>query len=90
MNFANCISLKNLILFPRGSVFSNNALSLVWKPLPATNTGGCFFRNTEMMGSGKKGTDNAKRVMNRMKEAAKGKKSEASYGKMKKEKKSYK
>jgi|GEM_PF-6174051 hypothetical protein len=43
-----------------------------------------------MMGSGKKGTDNAKRVMNRMKEAAKGKKSEAAYGKMKKEKKSYK
>lgn len=43
-----------------------------------------------MMGSGKKSTDNAKRVMNRMKEAAKGKKSEASYGKMKKEKKSYK
>jgi len=39
-----------------------------------------------MMGSGKKGTDNAKRVMNRMKEAAKGKKSEAAYGKMKKEK----
>jgi len=49
-----------------------------------------FLRNAEMMGSGKKGTDNAKRVMNRMKEAAKGKKSEAAYGKMKKEKKSYK
>jgi len=58
------------------------------RPLPATC--GFFLRNAEMMGSGKKGTDNAKRVMNRMKEAAKGKKSEAAYGKMKKEKKSYK
>ena len=58
------------------------------RPLPATC--GFFLRNAEMMGSGKKGTDNAKRVMNRMKEAAKGKKPEAAYGKMKKEKKGYK
>jgi hypothetical protein len=42
-----------------------------------------------MMGSGKKPTDNGKRVMQRQKEAAKGKTQEKSYGKAPKGKKGY-
>lgn len=43
-----------------------------------------------MMGSGKKATDNAKRVINAMKSAGKGKEKSPAYGKKTKEKKSYK
>ena len=40
-----------------------------------------------MMGSGKKATDNAKRVMERQKQAGKGKEKAPAYGKKMKEKK---
>jgi len=43
-----------------------------------------------MMGSGKKATDTAKRVMAAMKNAGKGKKKAPAYGKKMKEKKGYK
>lgn len=42
-----------------------------------------------MMGSGKKATDNAKRVMERQKQAGKGKQQEKAYGKQPKAKKGY-
>jgi hypothetical protein len=42
-----------------------------------------------MQGSGKKGTDNAKRVMDAVKKAGKGKQPMPAYGKAKKEKKGY-
>ena len=43
-----------------------------------------------MMNSGKKATDNAKRVMAAMKNAGKGKEKSPAYGKKMKEKKGYK